>query len=243
MNYKKYHLSIVVLFLLFSCKKEEIKPTITLEKYGNILLKFDNRIGKEELLLNGVTYQNQFGEDFFVSQVNYYISNVSLTKKDGTKFTVPKDSCQFLMREDDFSQQWFLVKNVPEGTYKGVSFSVGVENPNLQNPIFDKNKKGKELFLEKENTYAAFFLKGKTSEKDSFEYKINTPKSLQIIDLSFGEYTAEIKNGVKNYSSSVHIFCDLSKIFNTFKLSDTPNILQQQNITETLFEVNHVENR
>lgn len=216
---------------------------VTPEKYGNMLLKFDNRIGKEELSLNGVTYQNQFGEDFKVSQVSYYISNVSLTKQDGTKFTIPKDSCQFLMREDDFSQQWFLVKNIPEGTYKGISLSVGVENPNLQNPIFDKNKKAQGLFVEKENTYAAFFLKGKTTEKDSFEYKINPSKSLKTIDLSFGEYTAEIRESTKNYTSSAHIFCDLSRIFNASGFTNTPSILQLQNITETLFEVNHVENR
>jgi hypothetical protein len=239
MTYKIFFLSIT-LFLGFSaCKKEEIKPIETPVKYGNMLLKFDNRIGIEELTLNGVTYQNQQGEKFTLEQVNYYISNLILTKKDDTQVIVPKDSCLFLMREDDFFQQWFLVKNIPEGSYKSISFSIGVANPNVQNPIFDKNKKGKELFMEKENAYAAFFIKGKNIAKDSFEYKIPASKPLRNIVLQFGEYVAEVREDAKNYSTSAHIFCDLSKFLNNVK----PDVLQQQNLIATLFEVNHIENR
>jgi hypothetical protein len=243
MTYKIYFSSIAFLLLILSCKKEVVTPIETPLKYGNMLLKFDNRIGKEELSLNVVTYQNQFGEDFTISKVNYYLSNVILTKNDGTKFVLPKDSCQFLMREDDFFQQWFLLKKIPEGSYKSVSFSLGIENPNFQNPIFDKNNKGKELFYEGKNEYAAFFIKGKIAQKDSFEYKISTPKPLKTIDLSFGEYVAVVNENAKNYSTSAHIFCDLSKFFNTQNFKNPLNVLQQQSIAETLFEVNHVENK
>jgi hypothetical protein len=243
MIYKIFIFSIFFSLSILSCKKEAIIPIETPVKYGNMLLKFDNRIGKEELVLNVVTYQNKFGENFTLSQVNYFISRVVLSKSDGTKFIVPKDNCQFLMREDDFFQQWFLLKNIPEGSYKSVSFSLGVENPNLQNPIFDKNKKGKELFYEGKNEYAAFFIKGNSVTKDSFEYKIPSPKSLKIIDLSFGEYVAEVKENAKNYSTSAHIFCDLSKFFNTQNFNNPLSVLQEQSIVETLFEVNHIENK
>jgi hypothetical protein len=239
MTYNIFFLSILFSLVILSCKKEDVKSVEPPTKYGNMLLKFDNRIGIEELTLNGVTYQNQQGDKFTLSQVNYYISNVVLTKKDDSKVIITKDSCQFLMREDDFFQQWFLLKNIPEGSYRGISFSIGVEKPNLQNPIFDKNSKGKELFIEKENAYAAFFIKGKTIAKDSFEHKVSSPKSLSLISLQFGEYTAEVKENAKNYSTSAHIFCDLSKFLN-----NTPTTLsEQQKLVETLFQVNHVENK
>ena len=242
MNYKLFFLTIVVLLSIFSCKKEDVKPIETPQKYGSMLLKFDNRIGIEELSLNGVTYQNRFGENFTVSQVDYYISNISLTRQDGTIFTIPKDSCQFLMQEEDFLQQWFLLKNIPEGTYKAIALSIGIENPNLKNLIFDKNNKAKSLFEAKENDYVAFFIKGKVTEKDSFEYKVIQPKPLKIMELSFGEYRAEVKELAKGYSTSAHIFCDLSKFFNANPLSTLPNF-QQKNWIENLLVVNHVENR
>jgi hypothetical protein len=238
MTYKIFFLSIFFSLVILSCKKEDVKPVEIPAKYGNFLLKFDNRVGKEELSLFNTSYTTPSGENVKIEAVQYFISNVALEKEDGSFFTMPSDSCQFLMREDDFFQQWFLLKNIPEGIYKSISLSIGIEKPNIQNPIFDKNGKAKDLFLPKQNTYSTFFIKSKKNETDSLVYKIISPNPLKIMKLSFGEYRSEIKESAFKYSSSAHIFCDITPFLKN-NLSNT----EQQNALNSIFEVNHVENK
>ena len=234
--------SIIVFLTLVSCKKETNNPIdITVVKTGVALIKFDNRIGKEELLLYGNSYQNEHDEGFMVNALNYYISNVSLTHIDGSVFVLPKDSCQFLMREDDFFQQSFLLKNIPIGSYKSISFTLGADNQDVKNPIFDVQTKAKDLFSITKNQFVDFIFKGRLGIKDTFEYKVILPKPSKKIELNFGENIAVVRASAR-YTTSIHLFCDISKFFRDVKLKETSNWTNINANVLDLFSVNHTEN-
>ena len=84
--------------LMFSCSfPDEDDDTDPIET-GTIQLQFDNIVGDKDLQLDSTRYMNAVGEDFTVSKLNYYISNIKLIKLDGSVFTVPQDSSYFLIR-------------------------------------------------------------------------------------------------------------------------------------------------
>ncbi|WP_159466727.1 MbnP family protein [Dyadobacter sp. 3J3] len=95
---------------------------------GKLTLKFDNVSGTQDLKLDSTKYTNSSGEDFTVSTLNYFISNIKLVRDDGKTYTIPQDSSYFLIRESDPKSQIVTLKQLPEGNYTGVEYIIGVDS-------------------------------------------------------------------------------------------------------------------
>lgn len=95
---------------------------------GTMVLHFDNRVGSEDLNLDSTTYTNSTGEDFTVSKLNYFISNIKLTREDGSTYTIPQDSSYFRVLESDVASQSLTLKHLPEANYTAAEFIVGVDS-------------------------------------------------------------------------------------------------------------------
>src|SRR4051794_27212444 len=86
--------------LFASCKKDDTS-LFNKDVKSDLSVEFDNIAGSSDLQLNTSTYINSSGESFTVTKLKYYVSNFSLTNTDGTVFTVPQDSCYFLIDESN----------------------------------------------------------------------------------------------------------------------------------------------
>ncbi|RYY63154.1 MAG: hypothetical protein EOO05_00085 [Chitinophagaceae bacterium] len=106
------------------CKKD---TTITSNELVPMTVEFDNIVGGQNLFLNTVTYKNKMGEDYTISRLQYFISNISLVKTDGTEYIVPADSSYFLIREAE-PETRFARFRVPVGDYQSLKFIVGVDS-------------------------------------------------------------------------------------------------------------------
>ncbi|GAB3554629.1 MbnP family protein [Spirosoma fluminis] len=95
---------------------------------GSLVLTFDNVVGNQDLALNTGTYQNTAGEQFTVSRLNYFVSNIRLKRTDGSDYVVPQDSSYFLVQEADPASQVVTVRNVPVGDYTGITYLIGVDS-------------------------------------------------------------------------------------------------------------------
>ena len=95
---------------------------------GQLALTFDNVVGDQDLQLGSGTYRNGSGESFTPKTFNYYISNLKLTRSDGSEYVVPPDSSYFLIRENVPASQRITLNGVPYGAYKAVSFVIGVDS-------------------------------------------------------------------------------------------------------------------
>lgn len=115
-------LLVALVSLLDSCKHDaDNQPTA-----GSVAFELKNMVGTQPLALDGTTYTTAGGETFTVSTFEYYISNIKLTKSDGTTYAAPHE--YHLIDTAKPGSTSFIITNVPAGDYTGVSFVVGVDS-------------------------------------------------------------------------------------------------------------------
>jgi hypothetical protein len=111
--------------VIVACQPDD-PPTIP--RTGSLAITFDNVVGNQDLQLNSGTYQNAAGEQFSVSLLNYFVSNIRLQRANGTEYIVPQDSSYFLVREAEPASQTITLKEVPTGNYVSMSYVLGVDS-------------------------------------------------------------------------------------------------------------------
>lgn len=135
----------IILFPLYvmvltGCSDSSKDPVTGTYDSGRLKINFDNVVDNQQLILNEIIYKNKSNEDFVVTKFNYFISNIRLTKNDGTIYTIPQDSSYFLIQEDEKATQVITLNGIPTGEYKAVEFMVGVDS--LRNTAPLEKRKG-----------------------------------------------------------------------------------------------------
>jgi hypothetical protein len=104
---------------------------------GEAEIHLENRVGNIKFYL-GENYVTEAGDTIKFTIFNYYVSNFQFIKEDGSVYTVPKDSCYFLVKADDVESQELHFKNIPAGNYKGVRFIIGVDSLKSAAPLEER---------------------------------------------------------------------------------------------------------
>ena len=93
----------------------------------NLVLHFQNVVGKRDLKLSDTGYTNGAGEKFSVTTFNYFISNIKFQRKNGTEYVLPQDRTYYLIRESDPKSKDIKL-HVPADEYTAVAFIIGVDS-------------------------------------------------------------------------------------------------------------------
>lgn len=109
-------------------KKEDPKPNTTVADPGKVYMEFFNNVGSADLKLNDVWYQNENGDSFKVSKLNYYISNVVLNGTSDTLKYTENESYHLVEHSATPANMAFVMPDVPGGKYKSVTFTIGVDS-------------------------------------------------------------------------------------------------------------------
>ncbi|MCF0064339.1 hypothetical protein MUK70_25885 [Dyadobacter chenwenxiniae] len=199
---------------------------------GSIKVKFDNVVGSQDLKLNAETYANASKENFTVSRLNYYISNIKFIASNGNNFTVPQDSSYFLIREGNVDSQQITINNVPAGNYTGIEFVIGIDSLRSVSDISKRkgildqtsgptNEEG--MYWNWNPGYIFFMLEGDsdsaTSSNGKFYYHIGgfggltlkTLNNIRVTKIDFGAQRATVS---KNAASQINLKADILKMFN-----------------------------
>ncbi|MCF0071432.1 hypothetical protein LZD49_13200 [Dyadobacter sp. CY261] len=218
--------------LIVSCSFPDEKDDTDPVETGTIQLQFDNIAGNQDLQLDSTRYMNAAGEDFTVSKLNYYISNIKLIKMDGSVFTVPQDSSYFLIREANNESQKLTIRNVLTGDYTGIEFVVGVDS--TRSVADSTQRKGildpysgptneEAMYWDWNPGYIFLMLEGSsdsaTTANGKYYYHIGgfggrtsrTINNLKTIKLTFPGQKAIVTTSIV---SNVLIQADILKIFN-----------------------------
>ncbi|MBS1622568.1 MAG: hypothetical protein JST83_01010 [Bacteroidetes bacterium] len=99
--------------------------TYPAKEYKNLKISFSNRVGDGVLQLDK-KYKNELGEDFTVSKLRYYISNISVTDKQHHILTEKEGF--YLIDENDPSSFKIELHQIPKGAYDSISFTIGVDS-------------------------------------------------------------------------------------------------------------------
>jgi hypothetical protein len=256
--------STVAIILFASCNKDNeagYNPSVN----GELTVEFDNIAGSADLALNTAKYTNNSGEKFTVTQLRYYVSNFSLVRTDGTVYTIPQDSCYFLIDESDPSTHEPLL-NVPEGEYKTLSFMVGVDSLrstmdfSQRTGVLDTTSDGGDMYWDLNRGYIFFNIEGSYatgSTEGTYKYQIG----------GFGGYSSPTFNNIKKLTldltqrgtpkvkagkeTNIHLMVDILKFFNgksTLSIASDPTVMfndfsvQLADNLPAMFEHDHTEN-
>lgn len=223
-----FSISLSLLFIFsISCKKTETSSYDATKK-GTLSVEFDNIVGESNLQLNTGSYTNAAGEPFKVSALKYFVSNFILTKSDGTTYTIPQDSCYFLIDESDAAKHSAQLQ-IPEGEYKGLSFVLGVDS--LRNTLDISKRTGvldpavaaAGMYWAWNSGYVFLKLEGTSSASiqanNIFMYHIGlyggstTPTFNNIKTISLDLSQRGVAQVQSTKSANVHLTVDILKIF------------------------------
>ena len=228
-----FFLTIVLLGLAFSsCKEDE--PLI-LPKYRSLNINFSHTVDGMQLLLNSPkTYTNSAGNKYMVSTLNYYISNLELTKSDGMKLKFP---IYKLIDAFDSSTHTIQLTDIPKGDYKAISYSIGIDSVNnhsgTQTGDLSPTKgmlwtwASGYLFLKLEGFYL------NPIDAESFRYHIGTDEFLTKIN-----YVVDFS--ITDMDKKVSLECNVNEFFvnpNAFDITtnnDVQSFPTQREITKQL---------
>ncbi len=137
---KKQTSIFIILLSLFigACKgTEEITPTIIVPT-GNINLTINHKVDGQLLFFDTLKYTNLANNNFSITRVNYYLSNIKLSTNGVVKYT----SNQIVYIDARQQPISILLNNVPLGNYQSISFNIGIDAANNQHgmiPNTDEN--------------------------------------------------------------------------------------------------------
>lgn len=134
---KSFILFVSSMLLLVSCNRKMNAGSTSTSPRGTITLAFENSAGDKKVNLNGENYTNSTGETFSITLLQYFISNISLKKTDGTVITLPQDSSYFLIKES-VPESKQLTLRVPKGNYESISFMLGIDSLRNTKPLTER---------------------------------------------------------------------------------------------------------
>lgn len=124
MKLSKYFLALLCpIILLSACKKNN--DEVIAETKGSFSMEFENQVNGNPLILNTSTYKNAKNEDFKISVFKYYVSNIKLSKADGSTYLIPES--YFLIDASKDDSKNIALKDVPAGDYTKIEYTIGVD--------------------------------------------------------------------------------------------------------------------
>jgi len=191
---KKYLLFLILsIFILISADAQQA------------IMQFNNFFGKEDFVFKK-EYTTAFGEKLSFVTLNYFISNIKLIKKNGSEYIIPQDSSYFLMKQADPSSKNIVLKNIPKGKYKSISFTIGVDSVRNTMPVekrtgcLDVGAAARGMYWVWNSGYIFFKLEGKTvNEVDSLR------KNFQYHIGGYGGYDTKTINNIKTKTLDIPV--------------------------------------
>ncbi|WP_337043917.1 MbnP family protein [Emticicia sp. 17c] len=219
-------IALFVAFAIVSCQKEdEINPN----DKNTVTLEFDNRVGDQKLVLGTTSAKNALNEDFTVTRLNYFVSNISLKNENGTVVKFPNK--YFLVKHSDPNSWLIKLEDVPAGNYNEVSYMIGVDSlksvsdVSQRTGVLDPASYGDDnMYWSWNMGYIFFKMEGKSSAipmnmMNMTEYQFHvggfggmtgkTPNNLKTITLPMTT-AAQVRGSV---APQIHIINDVQKVF------------------------------
>lgn len=226
---------------------------------GSLKIEFDNVYGSADFAVN-TAYTNSNGEVIKANKVKYIVSNIVLTKVDGTTYTVPKTESYFIIDELTPASTLLTIPNIPAGNYKSISYGIGVDKAQ-----FDLGATGQGNFLTTAQNAGMMWSWSAGYKFVAFEGTFTS--STVTTDTNFKLHTGQTGTDYNyatilmnfpdnalvrtNITPQVHIMADLKHLLdgtNKINLSEGATImggsklaLATANLT-TMFDAHHVHN-
>ncbi|NTV84936.1 MAG: hypothetical protein HGA23_11670 [Bacteroidales bacterium] len=121
---------IAMLISLNACKEEDPET-------GYISLNFEEFVDNYPLTVDTVKYTNEAGNEYLVTEVQYFISNIKLCYQDGNSYTIKQDD-GIHYRDTDIpeTRKWVIDDDVPVGVIDSIVFTFGLDEETNKTGLF-----------------------------------------------------------------------------------------------------------
>ncbi len=212
---------VILLTAFISCKKDTKDPEPTPEPApvtptsGTLKIEFEHMFDTLEFNLNQ-GYKTDNGDSVKFNLLKYYISNIVITKDDNTTFT--ESNSYHLIDASNVSSTILSIANVPIGSYKGLSFILGVDsarnNSGAQTGDLDP---AKGMFWTWSSGYIMFKLEGTSPQAPSshnLTYHIGGFGGANKVQRNFNfNFASTTSNVTGSNNPFIHLSVDIKEFF------------------------------
>jgi hypothetical protein len=120
-------LFILLVALLFATACKEKPPDEPEDQSGKISISFVHNLDGSQLRIDTMMYTNTAVNHYMITEVQYFISDVTLYKSDGSAQMIDdwKD-IHYVDNDIPSTLQWNVFDNIPAGEYDSLSFVFGI---------------------------------------------------------------------------------------------------------------------
>jgi hypothetical protein len=110
---------------LTGCKKDD--KTTPPSPSGKIIFSINHQVNGQPLTENDLIYTNAAGNEYLITEVKYFISDITFYKNDGSKKVIGDWKDIFYVDENiPESKTIRFFDNIPTGIYDSISFTFGI---------------------------------------------------------------------------------------------------------------------
>jgi hypothetical protein len=217
-------LSIAFIAAISSCNK---KPDVIVDpgpNTGSVHMEFFNRVGDDPMSLGLAQYFNASGNQYAITKFNYFITNIKLNKQDGSQYV--ETESYHLVKQTETSSQTFDLAEVPNGTYKSITFMIGVDSfRNVDGAQTGALDQGNDMFWGWTTGYIMVKMEGtstaSTHPDDLLQFHIGgfsgANSALRTVTLTFPNNGDLVVEGNEVH---MHVKADINKMFSGVNVID-----------------------
>ncbi len=244
----------IALFAI-SCKKDN-NPVTPGNTNSALTLKFEHNWGAESFRF-GQAYLSSSNDTITPTLLRYYISNVKITKTDGSVWAEPESYHLVDYTDAINGVVTFTIPNVPSGDYKALSYLVGVDSVrNYSGAQTGALDPANGMFWTWNSGYIYFKFEGNTPQAKGGKcaYHIGGFTAPFVGSRPFSTtLNGDLIKATPNSIPQVHLALDVAKLFsgvNTWDIDTTnstvhmpsANSVKLADNMQRMFEFEHIHN-
>jgi hypothetical protein len=207
-DFRKNYWVLLAFFLAAFFSSFQQKRTGNQNPLSAIKLSFINNVNGGKISFNDSTYTNSFGENYTITKLRYYVTNISL--QSGPQSVKEKNSYHLI--DENKAESQVVKFLIPEGDYNAIQFLLGVDSlHNVSGAQTDALDPANDMFWTWNTGYVMAKMEGNSSSSkqvnNKFEFHIGGFSGpfnvLQRILLDFPGETYRFVAG-KNYEVTIN---------------------------------------
>jgi len=124
MSAKRFLLYSLSALFLISCSQQKEQAGIS----GFLSFNIEHTVNGLPLKVDEFAYTNEAGNQYMITEIQWFISGISLIDDQGNRFNLPEEESVFYIDTDiESSLQINLNAKIPAGNYSGISFVFGLD--------------------------------------------------------------------------------------------------------------------
>lgn len=238
----KYHDLLFLLGLMFmitSCKNHDDHESDF--DSGKLIFTFEHFADGQELVFDDMKYTNAAGNQYEVTEIQWFISDITLNKRNGDKLLLDEEKfAHYVDTNIPETNKWIIEDDIPAGEYTSISMTFGIKgeknkplmytDPPESNMLWPVNLGGEQggYHYMKLNG----FWKNKDAQREPFNFHLGVGQERDVENniTGFIQNWFEVELPASSFSIEPNETKSIAIRMNVEKWWDTPNIYNHDEI-------------